>query len=41
MKELDEDFNMRKSEYEREIKHLRLLLREREDMLESVAGEKR
>ena len=41
LKQQDEDFNILREEYEREIKHLRLLLREREDELNVFAGEKK
>ena len=41
MKEQDKDFGSQKAEYEREMKHLRLLLRERDDHVELLSGEKR
>ncbi|KAK2147817.1 hypothetical protein LSH36_532g01045 [Paralvinella palmiformis] len=41
MKEQDDDFNKQRLEYEREIKHLRLLLRERQEMIDSALGDKR
>lgn len=41
LKEQEDDFKDQKAEYEREIRHLRLLLREREDKLENLVGEKR
>ena len=41
MKEQDDDFNKQRQEYEREIKHLRLLLRERQEVIDSVLGDKR
>ena len=41
MKEQDMSFNQLKHEYEREIKHLRVLLQEREEMMQMVAGEKK
>ena len=41
MKEQDNDFNLQRQEYEREIGHLRLLLREKEEIFNSLAGEKK
>ena len=41
LKEQDEMFNRQRQEYEREIKHLRLLLREKDDELEASSGERR
>ena len=41
LKEQDEDFNRQRQELEREIKHLRLLLRERDEMLDSATGQKK
>ena len=41
MKEQDDDFNKQRQEYNREIKHMRNLLNEREALLEGVVGEKK
>ena len=41
MKEQDCDFKSQQHEYEREIRHLRLLLKEKEENLDSMAGERR
>ena len=41
MKEQDDDFNTQRQEFHREIVHLRNMLKEREQMMESVAMEKK
>ena len=41
LKEQDELFNNQKKEYEREITHLRLLVKEKEELLQSVFSDKR
>ena len=41
MKQQDTDFVQQKHEYEREIKHLRHLVREKEDAVYSLNGEKK
>ncbi|KAI0210281.1 hypothetical protein LSAT2_004984 [Lamellibrachia satsuma] len=41
IKEQDEELNRRKQEYERQLKHLRLLTREKDEMLELLSGEKK
>ena len=41
LKEQDELFNNQKKEYEREITHLRLLVKEKEELLQTVFSDKR
>ena len=41
LKEQDDAFNSQRREYEREIKHLRLLLREKDDQIHSASGERK
>ncbi|XP_060586840.1 centrosomal protein of 89 kDa-like isoform X2 [Ruditapes philippinarum] len=41
LKEQEEMFNLQKKEYEREIKHLRMLIKEKEDYIQEVIVEKR
>ena len=41
LKEQDHDFKGQQQEYEREIRHLRLLVKEKEELLDSANGEKR
>ncbi len=41
MKVQDDDFKDQRGEYEREIRHLRLLLKEREQLIDNMSGEKK
>ncbi|KAH9491633.1 Centrosomal protein of 89 kDa [Bulinus truncatus] len=41
LKEQDESFNSKKKEYEREIQYLRLLLKEKEEIIESLENDKK
>ena len=41
MKEQDDDFNMQRQEFHREMAHLRNMLKEREQMMETVIMEKK
>ena len=41
LKEQEELFNSQKKEYEREINHLRMLVREKEDLLQNISRDKR
>ena len=41
MKERDSDFSQQRHEYERELKHLRLMLKEKQQVLDLMSGEKR
>ena len=41
LKEQEELFNSQKKEYEREINHLRNIIREKEDLLQNTTREKR
>ncbi|PVD20561.1 hypothetical protein C0Q70_18717 [Pomacea canaliculata] len=41
LKEQDESFNRQRQEYEREIRYLRLVIKEKEDIINSIEGAKR
>ncbi len=41
LKQQEDEFGRQREEYEREVKHLRLLLKERDDQLVLATGEKK
>ena len=41
LKEQDDAFNRQRQEYEREIRHLRLMLKEKEELIREMEGEKK
>jgi hypothetical protein len=41
LKEQDDSFNRQRQEYEREIRYLRLMLKEKEELIREIEGDKR
>ena len=41
LKEQDCDFSHQRQEYERQVEHMRLMIKEKQDMLDCLSGEKR
>jgi len=41
LKEQDDDFNLQRQEYEREIKHLQQIVRDKDEVVNIIRGEKK